>query len=123
MKVIANAIHIPKGVVSMNKQANAVDQRAGDVMCALENVIDPELGVDVVNLGIIYNVEIVNNTCEITMTLTHVWCPASDYLKVLIHRAAMSVDGIDNCTVKLVLEPKWTVDRMSRMARIAMNLE
>lgn len=107
----------------MDKQEDVVDQRAGDVMCALENVVDPELGVDVVNLGIIYNVEIIDKTCEITMTLTHMWCPASDYLKVMIHNAAVSVDGIDRCDIKLVWEPKWTIDKMSRVARIAMNLE
>ncbi|WP_125568149.1 metal-sulfur cluster assembly factor [Companilactobacillus insicii] len=107
----------------MGKAKSIEGQLAGNVMCALEGVIDPELGVDVVNLGIIYNVEIVDNTCKVTMTLTHMWCPASDYLKVMICRAAESVDGIDSCEVELVSEPKWTVDKMSRVARIAMNME
>lgn len=121
--MIANTIHIPKGVVNMDKQIDVADQRAGDIMCALQSVVDPELGVDVVNLGMIYGVEIKDNVCEITMTLTHMWCPVSDYLKVAIDKAAISVEGIDRCNIKLVWEPKWTVDKMSRVARIAMNLE
>lgn len=116
-------IHISKGVVDMNKRVDVADQRAGDIMCALESVIDPELGVDVVNLGMIYDVEIEDNRCDITMALPHSWCPVSDYLQVMVNHAAKSVEGIDTCDVQLVTEPKWTVDKMSRLARIALNLE
>jgi len=94
----------------------------GKVMCALESVIDPELGVDIVNLGMIYNVEVNNNVCKVTMTLTHIWCPVSDYLKVLICNAVTSVEGIDSCDINLVWEPRWTIDKMSRMAKIALNI-
>ena len=94
-----------------------------DVMGALEKVIDPELGIDLVNLGLIYDVQVDGaGHCTITMTLTTMGCPLGDFLNDAITEAATSVEGVKDCKINLVWEPVWGIDRMSRFAKIALGL-
>ena len=94
-----------------------------DVMGALEKVIDPELGIDLVNLGLIYDVQVDDaGHCTITMTLTTMGCPLGDFLNDAITEAATSVEGVKDCKINLVWEPVWGIDRMSRFAKIAPGL-
>ena len=93
------------------------------VMGALEQVIDPELGIDLVNLGLIYDVQVdEEGHCIITMTLTTMGCLLGDFLNEAITKAATSVDGVNDCKINLVWEPAWGIDRMSRFAKIALGL-
>ena len=93
------------------------------VMGALEQFIDPELGIDLVNLGLIYDVQVdEEGHCIITMTLTTMGCPLGDFLNEAITKAATSVDGVNDCKINLVWEPAWGIDRMSRFAKIALGL-
>lgn len=93
------------------------------VMDALSKVIDPELGIDIVNLGLIYEVEIEDGqSAIITMTLTTMGCPLSDMLNDSIKRAAESVAGIEECEIQLVWYPMWNVGKMSRYARVALGI-
>ena len=93
------------------------------VMGALEQVIDPELGIDLVNLGLIYDVQVDEEWhCIITMTLTTMGCPLGDFLNEAITKAATSVDGVNDFKINLVWEPAWGIDRMSRFAKIALGL-
>lgn len=92
------------------------------VMDALEKVIDPELGIDIVNLGLIYGVEVVDNKCTITMTLTTMGCPLSDMLHDSIETAAKSVEGINRCEIQLVWYPMWDISKMSRYARVSLGI-
>ena len=93
------------------------------VMGALEQVIDPELGIDLVNLGLIYDVQVdEEGHCIITMTLTTMGCPLGDFLNEAFTKAATSVDGVTDCKINLVWEPAWGIDRMSRFAKIALGL-
>ncbi|HIY91603.1 metal-sulfur cluster assembly factor [Companilactobacillus sp. HBUAS56275] len=93
------------------------------IMEALEDVIDPELGIDIVNLGLIYGVNVENGKkATVTMTLTTMGCPLSDMLHDSIVEAAESVDGIDECEVELVWYPTWDISRMSRYARISLGI-
>ena len=94
-----------------------------DVMGTLEKVIDPELGIDLVNLGLIYDVQVDDaGHCTITMTLTTMGCPLGDFLNDAITEAATSVEGVKDCKINLVWEPVWGIDRMSRFAKIALGL-
>lgn len=94
-----------------------------NVMGALEQVIDPELGIDLVNLGLIYDVQVDDDgQCTITMTLTTMGCPLGDFLNDAITEAATSVDGVKTCKINLVWEPAWGIDKMSRFAKIALGL-
>lgn len=93
------------------------------VMDALEKVIDPELGIDLVNLGLIYDVKVDDaGACTVTMTLTTMGCPLGDVLNKKITDAVMGVDGITACKINLVWEPVWDISRMSRFAKIALGI-
>ncbi|MDO4903736.1 MAG: metal-sulfur cluster assembly factor [Limosilactobacillus sp.] len=94
-----------------------------EVMRALEHVIDPELGIDLVNLGLIYDVQVDDKgECLITMTLTTMGCPLGDLLSNTIIANATSVDGVNSCKIDLVWEPVWGIDKMSRFAKIALGI-
>ena len=86
-----------------------------DILTALETVIDPELGIDIVNLGLIYEV-------VIKMTLTTMGCPLADVLTEQIHGVLKDIPEVNNIEVKLVWYPAWTTDKMSRYARIALGI-
>jgi len=93
------------------------------IMEALKDVIDPELGIDIVNLGLIYGVKVENESqATVTMTLTTMGCPLSDMLHDSIQEAAESVEGIKTCEVELVWYPTWDVSLMSRYARISLGI-
>lgn len=87
------------------------------IMTALQQVEDPELLVDVVNLGLIYGIDIENHKATVKMTLTISGCPLSSYLQNSIQKAVLSVPEIDQCDVKLVWYPVWSPERMSEAAK------
>ncbi|KAF1296912.1 aromatic ring hydroxylase [Enterococcus sp. JM4C] len=93
------------------------------ILMALETVIDPELGIDIVNLGLIYEIEF-EQTGEtvVKMTLTTMGCPLADILTESIHDALKEVPEVTKAEVKLVWYPAWTTDKMSRYARIALGI-
>lgn len=94
-----------------------------EVYDALKKVIDPELGVSIVDLGLIYSIEVDDEKiCHIHWSLTTMGCPIIEILQGSIYEAAMSVKGIAECSVKLVYYPQWTPERMSREARIALGV-
>lgn len=94
-----------------------------DIMASLETVIDPELGIDIVNLGLIYEVNLdETGYCEVKMTLTTMGCPLADVITDMIHDALSDIDAITKLEVKLIWYPAWTTDRMSRYARISLGV-
>ena len=94
------------------------------ILEALEQVIDPELGIDIVNLGLIYEIRFdeTNGETEIDMTLTTMGCPLADLLTDQIYDAMSDVSEVTKTDVKLVWYPAWTVEKMSRYARIALGI-
>lgn len=106
-----------------NKQEVSTDDIKDRVLSALETVIDPELGLDIVNLGLIYDVNLdKDGLCTINMTLTTMGCPLSDLLTEQIHQALEPIPEIKDVDVQLVWYPQWTTERMSRYARIALGI-
>ncbi len=87
------------------------------IMTALQSVEDPELLIDVVNLGLIYGIDIEGDHATITMTLTIVGCPLSTYLQNAIEKAVLSVPEINKCDIKLVWYPVWNPERMTVAAK------
>lgn len=83
------------------------------IMTALQGVEDPELLIDVVNLGLIYGIDIEGDHATIKMTLTIVGCPLSTYLQNAIEKAVLSVPEINTCDIKLVWYPVWNPERMT----------
>ncbi|CAJ1230199.1 MULTISPECIES: metal-sulfur cluster assembly factor [Lactiplantibacillus] len=90
---------------------------------ALGTVIDPELGVDLVNLGLIYDVTLSpEGVANVTMTLTIVGCPLTEWLAGSIHDALMKVPGVKSIEVEITFEPAWNESMMSREAKLQLGL-
>ncbi|HFR3770983.1 TPA: metal-sulfur cluster assembly factor [Streptococcus suis] len=90
---------------------------------ALEDVIDPELGIDIINLGLVYEIRFIEGKAEIDMTLTTMGCPLADLITDQIHDVLKSVPEVTEVDVRLVWSPAWTVQKMSRYARIALGIK
>lgn len=100
-----------------------IDETKQKIMQAMETVIDPELGIDIVNLGLVYEVNVFNGGyCEVKITLTTMGCPLADVITEDIHQAIENVPEITETDVKLVWYPAWTTERMTRYARIALGI-
>lgn len=94
-----------------------------NMMGALENVIDPELGIDIVNLGLIYDVELNDEgICDVTMTLTAMGCPLAAHIEADVKRALSDIPDIKEINVNIVWDPPWGKDKMSRYAKIALGI-
>jgi len=93
------------------------------IVKALETVIDPELGVDIINLGLVYGVDLDDEgQCTVEMTLTTMGCPLSDILDHDIRQSLLTVDGINSVELHLVWYPAWGPERMSRYAKMALGM-
>ena len=84
----------------------------GAVLQALGTVLDPELGMSIVDLGLIYDLRIRNGTVGITMTLTAPGCPIHDVMPDWVRTAVMQVPGVETVDVTLTFDPPWTPDRI-----------
>ena len=105
-----------------NEQIDDIKNR---ILESLEQVIDPELGIDIVNLGLVYEIHFndENGETQIDMTLTTMGCPLADLLTDQIHDAMSDVPEVSKVEVRLVWYPAWTVDKMRRYARIALGIK
>ena len=88
-------------------QSDENDSRLGTIWTALATVIDPELGLDVVTLGLIYGVEIDRSTARVTYTLTTPGCPMERVITDGIRRAVLAVEGIARVDTLVVWDPAW----------------
>ena len=98
--------------------ATGVERR---VWQALYRVEDPEMPVSIVDLGLIYGVEVVEGTADVEMTLTYTGCPARDMLTGEVTRAVRDVDGVDEVDVTVVWSPGWTVDMVTDQGKEALR--
>ncbi len=96
-------------------------EKEEEVLRMIKTVYDPEIPVNVYDLGLIYKIDIQGNTCTIDMTLTAPGCPAADFLTEDIKQKVGSVDGIDEVNINIVFEPEWTKDRMSEEAKLELG--
>lgn len=93
------------------------------VVEAIRTVYDPEIPVNVYDLGLIYDIDIdAHNKAHIRMTLTAPACPVAGILPGQVETAVRNVEGIDDATVELVWDPPWGQDRMSEEAQLALGL-
>ncbi|MDX6510775.1 MAG: hypothetical protein QOE36_279 [Gaiellaceae bacterium] len=91
-------------------------------MEALREVEDPELGMDIVELGLVYDVEIEGPKAKVIHTLTSMGCPAGPMIQEDIHNAAASLPGVEEVEVELSWDPPWTPDRMSDDAKFILGI-
>lgn len=93
------------------------------LMDQLLQVLDPELGLDIVNLGLIYEVSMdQEGRCDVLMTLTTIGCPLADVIQAEIMYALNELDFVDETYCTLTFDPPWTIDRMTRYGRIALGI-
>jgi FeS assembly SUF system protein len=105
---------LPEGTAVADKDA---------AIAALRTVFDPEIPVNIYDLGLIYDLEIYSDgSVRIEMTLTAPACPVAGEMPVWVAEAVAGVDGIGEVEVRLVWEPQWTPDRMTDEAKLALDM-
>jgi FeS assembly SUF system protein len=93
------------------------------VIAALRSVCDPEIPVNVYDLGLIYSIDVLSGgVVSIDMTLTAPHCPVSDYIVESVRLEVGGVAGVTDVRVNLVFEPEWTLDRISDAAKLELGL-
>lgn len=88
----------------------------------LKEVYDPEISVNVYDLGLIYDINIKQNNCIITMSLTSAFCPAADMIIDDVNMAAYAVDEISNVEVNVTFDPQWGPEMMSDDAKLILGI-
>ncbi|HEX4324659.1 MAG TPA: metal-sulfur cluster assembly factor [Gaiellaceae bacterium] len=92
-----------------------------EVMEVLRHVEDPELGMDIVDLGLVYEAEVENSTAKVTYSLTSMGCPAGPLIAQDIEGAVRQVEGIEDVQLELTFDPPWTPDKMSDDAKFILG--
>ena len=107
-------------VAAGNGAADHADLRQ-QVLDVLRNVLDPELGINIVDLGLVYGVEVDGDTVHITYTLTTMGCPIGPLIEEQMARMLADVPGVDRVDAEMVLRPPWTPEMMSEEAKAALG--
>ena len=93
-----------------------------DVKKALRGVKDPELNLDLVVLGLVYDVEVEGTKVDVTMSLTSPMCPVAGQIVEDAKNAVLGVDGVEEADVQLTFDPPWTPERISPLIRSSLGL-
>jgi FeS assembly SUF system protein len=100
-----------------------LDRLTDEIVEKLKSVYDPEIPVDIYELGLIYKVDISDDLdVVVEMTLTAPGCPVAGEMPDWVRDAIMQIDGIRSCTVNLVFDPPWDASRMSDEAKLQLNM-
>lgn len=94
-----------------------------NVVKMLKTVYDPEIPVNVYDLGLIYKIDVTDDfTVNLDMTLTAPNCPAGDFITEDIRQKLVSIDGVKNVNINIVFEPQWGMEMMSDEAKLELGL-
>lgn len=93
------------------------------VYSELKQVFDPEIPVNIVDLGFIYSLEIEDGVCKIDMTLTSKTCPEALTIPDMVRRRCNTIEGINETQVNIVWEPEWTPHQISEEGRKVLGME
>lgn len=94
-----------------------------DVRNALKAVKDPELGLDLVVLGLVYEIDVTEDgSVHVLISLTSPGCPVADQIMEEARRAVLGVEGVEQAEVELTFEPPWTPDRISPLIRSSLGI-
>ncbi|MCS5638457.1 MAG: DUF59 domain-containing protein [Myxococcota bacterium] len=106
-----------------NADARNSDDIKYDLVAALKTVYDPEIPVDIYELGLIYQLEVdAEGHVDVLMTLTTPMCPAAEILPAEVEAKAREVEGVTDVKLELVWEPPWDMEMMSAAARLQLNV-
>lgn len=92
-----------------------------DVIDALRVVEDPELGMDIVELGLLYDAEVEDGTVKVTYSLTSLGCPVGPLIEQQIVEVVSAIPGVEHVEAELTWDPPWTPDRMSDDAKFILG--
>ena len=111
---------IPSEPIEKEEDSPPIDE---EIANALRTVYDPEIPVNIYELGLIYSAEKdENGRVFIEMTLTSPNCPEAAQLPMMVESAVLTVPGVSDVQVRLVWEPMWTPERMSESAKLQLNM-
>jgi FeS assembly SUF system protein len=103
--------------------AEELAQLTDDIISALKTVYDPEIPVDIYELGLIYKIDVSDDRdVAIDMTLTAPGCPVAGTMPVMVEDAVRSVEGVGDVKVTMTFDPPWDPSRMSDEARVALDM-
>ena len=92
------------------------------IISEIKKIYDPEIPVNIYELGLIYKIDVVNEKAYIEMTLTSPNCPVAESLPNSVKENILKIEGIKEVELKLVWDPPWTKDKMSEAAKLELNL-
>ena len=93
-----------------------------NIITEIKKIYDPEIPVNIFDLGLIYDISINDKSVVIEMTLTSPNCPVADSLPKMVKDIVEKLDEVDTANIKLVWNPPWTKDMMSESAKLELNL-
>ena len=96
--------------------------RHEDIIGALKTVYDPEIPVDIYELGLIYGIEEDKDNVKVKMTLTAPGCPVAEEMPKWVEDAVREVEGVKDVNVEMVFDPPWDMSLMSDEARVTLNM-
>ncbi|KQW83630.1 SUF system Fe-S cluster assembly protein [Brevundimonas sp. Root1279] len=113
------AAAVASGKISQHE----LDHLTDEIITALKTVFDPEIPVDIYELGLIYKVDLSDDRdVAVEMTLTAPGCPVAGEMPIWVEQAVMKVEGIKSATVELTFDPPWDASKMSDEAKLALNM-
>ena len=92
------------------------------VVTALKTVFDPEIDVNIYDLGLIYSINIVENNVAIVMTLTSAFCPEAEAIPQMVKDAVLAIGNVGEITVTITMDPPWTPDKISDEAKLELGI-
>lgn len=100
-----------------------LEQLTDDLIAAIKTVYDPEIPVDIYELGLIYRIDVSDDRdITVDMTLTAPGCPVAGQMPIWVEDAVRSVEGVGDVKVNMVFDPPWDPSKMSDEARVALNM-
>ena len=87
----------------------------------LRTIFDPEIALNIYDLGLIYDISIQEKQCKVLMTLTTAWCPVAQEMPVWVKKAVMGIDGIHDCDVEVTFEPAWDQNSMTEAGKLELG--
>jgi FeS assembly SUF system protein len=113
----------PVNMATSALSAEELEAFTQKLIAALKTVYDPEIPVDIYELGLIYKVDVADNKdVAVDMTLTAPGCPVAGEMPGMVQAALETVEGIGKVSVNMTFEPPWTPERMSEEAKLELNM-
>lgn len=92
------------------------------IVNAIKTVFDPEIYVNIYDLGLIYDIKIDKNNVTITMTLTSAFCPEAEALPKMVEKAVLDIENVAQVIVNVTMDPPWTPERISDEAKLELGI-